>query len=257
MHVFVKQVPDLSTLEYDAASLEPRLDKATYRLGEADLVALEAAVRLREAAGGEVVVLSAGDNVNELILREALAVGADKGFYVSDPSLSRADSWVTSNVLARLSERVGRADILFCGEASSDAGNYQLGPRLSEIMGIPCVTHAVKFELMGNVARVSRSLEDRVETFECELPLIITASLELASPRLPSLLMIRAASRKPLTRVELRELGLNDNAIEPLSERLTIKALKTSRKNITLRGDPHECAVSLIEALLKEGVLMF
>ncbi len=255
IHVFVKQVPDISTLEYDPSTLAPRLEKATLRLGEADLVALEAALRIKEGWGGEVVVLSAGDAVNELVLREALAMGADRCFYVSDPRLSMADAWVTANVLSRLSKKAGGADILFCGEASSDAGNYQLGPRLSEAMGIPCITHAVSVELSGNIVRVRRSLEDRTETLESELPLIITASLELASPRLPSLLMIRAASKKPITRVDLSELGLERDLVEPLVERLSVRALKTARRNIVLEGDPLECAERLVESLVREGVL--
>ncbi|MEM0482051.1 MAG: electron transfer flavoprotein subunit beta/FixA family protein [Nitrososphaerota archaeon] len=255
MHVFVKQVPDVSTLEYDPSTLAPRLMKATLRLGEADLVALEAALRIKESRGGEVVVLSAGDGVNELVLREALAMGADRCLYISDPRLSRADAWVTANVLSRLSRKVGKADLLLCGEASSDAGNYQLGPRLSEAMGIPCVTHAVSVELVSNIARVRRVLEDRAETLESELPLIITASLELASPRLPSLLMIRAAAKKPITRVDLSELGLDKDLVEPLVERLSVRVLKTARRNIVLQGEPHECAERLVESLVREGVL--
>ncbi|MCS7146262.1 MAG: electron transfer flavoprotein subunit beta/FixA family protein [Aigarchaeota archaeon] len=255
MHVFVKQVPDVSTLEHDPSSLAPRLDRATLRLGESDIVALEAAVRIKEEFGGEVVVLSAGAELNELVLREALAAGADRCLYVSDPVLRLADSWVTSNVLSRLSKKAGDAEILFCGEASSDSGNYQLGPRLSEILSIPCVTHALKIELSGSVVRVKRALEDRVENLECDLPVIITASLELASPRLPSLLMIRAASRKPMTRVELSELGLQEDLIQPQVERLTVKLLKTSRRGVVLTGEPDACAVKLVEALEKEGVL--
>ncbi|MEM2898297.1 MAG: electron transfer flavoprotein subunit beta/FixA family protein [Nitrososphaerota archaeon] len=255
IHVFVKQVPDISTLEYDQSSLAPRLEKATQRLGEIDLVALEAAVRIKESLGGEVVVLSAGFGVSELVLREALAMGADKCFYVSDERLSRADSWVTANVLSRLSRRVGSPDLLLCGEASSDEGNYQLGPRLSEALAIPCVTHAVKVELDGNVARVRRALEDRVETLESALPLIVTASLELATPRLPSLLMIRAASRKPLTRIELSELGLSEELVKPLLERVSARILKTTRRNIVLQGEPRECAEKLVESLASEGVI--
>ncbi len=255
MHVFVKQVPDISTLEYDPSTLAPRLEKATPRLGESDLVALEAALRIKESWGGEVVVLSAGDGLNELVLREALAMGADRCFYVSDPILSRADAWVTANILSRLSKKAGGADLLLCGEASSDSGNYQLGPRLSEAMGIPCITHAVSVELDGKVVRVRRSLEDRTEILESEAPLIITASLELASPRLPSLLMIKAASKKPMTRVDISELGLEKDLLEPLVERLSVRVLKTARRNIVLDGGPLECAERLVESLVREGVL--
>lgn len=255
MHVFVKQVPDISTLEYDPSTLAPRFEKATPRLGESDLVALEAALRIKESAGGEVVVLSAGDGVNELVLREALAMGADKCFYVSDQRLAGADAWVTANVLSKLSSKVGKADLLLCGEASSDSGNHQLGPRLSEALNIPCVTHAVSIELSGGLARVRRALEDRTETFQASLPLIVTASLELASPRLPSLLMIKAASRKPIVRVALSELGLEESLVEPLVERLSVRVLKTARRNIVLEGAPLECAERLVESLVKEGVL--
>lgn len=255
MHVFVKQVPDTSTLEFDPATLEPRLEKAAMRLGEADLVALEAAVRLKEGFGGEVVVLSAGDKVNELVFREALAIGADRCFYISDPRMANADSLVTANVLARLSMNVGKPDLLLCGEASSDHGNYQLGPRLSEILGFPCITYATSLEMAGNLFRVKRALEDKIEIFECEPPLIVTASLELASPRLPSLLMIRAASRKPINRVEASSLGLVDENFDSGSERIAVKIAKTSRKNIVFSGDVGECATKLIESLTKEGVL--
>lgn len=255
IHVFVKQVPDVSTLEYDPSSLGPRLEKATLRLGEVDLVALEAAVRIKERMGGEVVVISAGERVNELVLREALAIGGDRCFYVSDPRMAQADSWVTANVLAQLSLRAGKADLLLCGEASSDQGNYQLEPRLSEILGYPCITYATQLELSGEKLRVRRNLEDKVETFECGLPAIVSASLELAAPRLPSLLMIRAASRKPITRLEISALGLSDAMLESGIVRRSVRVTKTSRKNQVLKGDTGECAVKLIESLQKEGVL--
>ncbi|GBC71546.1 Caffeyl-CoA reductase-Etf complex subunit CarD [Candidatus Calditenuaceae archaeon HR02] len=254
LHVFVKQVPDISTLEYDPSTLAPRFEKATPRLGEADLVAFEAAIRIKESWGGEVVVLSAGDGVNELVLREALAMGADRCFYVSDQRLAGADSWVTANVLSRLSRKVGKADLLLCGEASTDSGNHQLGPRLSEALNIPCVTHVVGIELSEGLVRVRRILEDRTETFETGSPLIATASLELASPRLPSLLMIKAASKKPIIKVNLAELGLDEGLLEPLVERLSVRVFKTARRNIVLEGGPLECAEKLVESLVKEGV---
>ncbi len=255
VHVFAKVVPDVAALEHDPVTLSPRLDTAPRKIGEADQVALEAGVRVKEMFGGEVVLLSAGYELSEALLREALAMGADKCFYVNDASLASADTWVTANVLAALSARAGPAQLYLCGEASSDYSNYQIGPRLAERLGFPCITHVTQLELSGDTVRAVRTLEDRVQRVEVEMPVILSVGLELAQPRLPSLLMIRAASRKPLTRVGLGELGLSADELTPRLSRISLKVAKSARRNVTLTGDPRECAAALIDHLVREGVL--
>jgi electron transfer flavoprotein beta subunit len=255
VHVFAKVVPDVSALEHDPATLEPRLDRAPRKLGDADLVALEAGIRVKEKLGGEVVVLSSGSGVSEAVLREALAMGADRCLFVDDASLDAADSWVTANILAALSRKAGAAELYICGEASSDHSNYQLGPRLAETLGLDCITHVTSLEVLRGKVTATRSLEDSLETVEAQTPIVVSVGLELAQPRLPSLLMIRAATRKPVQKVSIVDLGLGDDEVTPRVSRLSLKAIKTSRRNRVLSGDPRECALTLLKGLGDEGVL--
>lgn len=255
IHVCIKQSVDPNSLEFDPTTLEPKLEKAQSKLGDFEMNALEEAVRLKEKHGGKVTILTAGPDVKSIILREALAIGGDEAYVVSDPRLRDADSWVYANVLSALSRKAGRPDLLICGEASIDESAYQVGPRIAEELGIPSITHAVKLEVGEGRVVAERALEVGIQRIEASLPALVTVGLEINTPRLPSLLMIRAASKKPVANIKLDELGLDGDRLSPRARTISIKTSKTERRRQVIEGGPAEAAEKLISILLAEGAI--
>ncbi|MCS7143062.1 MAG: electron transfer flavoprotein subunit beta/FixA family protein [Aigarchaeota archaeon] len=255
IHVLVKQTYDPNTLEPNPKTLEPIYERAQTKLSDFDLNALEEGIRMKENFKGRVVVISAGPDVKPLLIREALAMGADEAYVVSDKRLEHADGWVYANVLASLSRTVGNADLILCGECSVDEGGYQVGPRVAEKLGLPSVTHVIRIHAEQEGLRVERDLEEGREVLDVKLPIVLTVGLEINTPRLPSLLMIRAASKKPINSVPLESLGLDENELRPRVVCASVRALKVERKRVVISGSLDEAAEKLLSELVREGLV--
>lgn len=253
--VCLKQTVDVNQVRPHPETLEPQLGQAPRKISDFDLNALEEALRIKEKHGGRVVAVCVGHDIQQLLIREALAMGADEAYVVSDPMLERADGLVTAEVLAALIRKVGRWDLILCGEASLDESAYQTGPRLAEIFNIPHITYAVRVELEDSGVKVWKAMEGGIHVVKASLPAVLAVGLEINTPRLPSLLMIRAASKKPIHEVKLSELGLSEEQLTPAVETLQVKALKVERRRITLEGEPEELAQKLAEILVQEGLV--
>ncbi|MCS7133698.1 MAG: electron transfer flavoprotein subunit beta/FixA family protein [Candidatus Caldarchaeum sp.] len=249
--VCVKQTVDVYQLKPHPETLAPQIGQAQWKNSDFDLNALEEALRIREKHGGKVYVVSAGHDVKPLLVRECLAMGADEAFVLSDPSLEKADGSATVKVLSSIIKaKIPRWDLILCGEASLDQNSYQTGPRLAEIFNVPHVSYVTKLEVGGGGIKAWRAVEDGVEVVSCNLPAVVTVGLEINTPRLPSLLMIRAAQRKPLNELKLSDVGLTSNDVMPKAETVEIKALKTERKKQKFEGKPEELAERLAELII-------
>jgi len=253
--VCLKQTVDVNQLRPHPETLEPLYSQSPPKISDFDLNALEEALRIKEKHGGKVVVVSAGPDVKPLLIREALAMGADEAYVLSDSALAQADGLVTANVLGAMIRRLERWDIILCGEASLDESAYQVGPRLAEIFGVPHITYAIKIEIENGSVRAWKAMENRVHVVKARLPAVLAVGLEINTPRLPSLLMIRAATRKPIHEVKLTELGLSDDQLTPAVATRSIKALKVERKRVVFEGEPGELAGKLTEMLIQEGLV--
>lgn len=249
--VCVKQTVDVYQLKPHPETLAPQIAQAQSKNSDFDLNALEEAVRIKEKLGGKVYVVSAGSDLKPLLVRECLAMGADEAFVLSDQSLARADGAATAKALsAIIKAKIPKWDLLLCGEASLDQNSYQTGPRLAEIFGLPHVSYVTKLEVGEGIIKAWKAVEDGVEVVSCRLPAVVTVGLEINTPRLPSLLMIRAAQKKPLNELKLKDLGLTAEDVAPKAEILEIKALKTERRRQVFEGKPDELAVKLAEIIV-------
>jgi len=253
--VLVKQTVDVSQLRPHVETLEPMLEQAQPKLSDFDLNALEEAIRIREKLGGSVKVVSAGPEVKPLLVREALAMGADEAHILADNLLTEADGYVTANVLAAMIRRLGRWDIILCGEASLDQGAYQTGPRLAEIFGVPHITYVVKAEVEAGSVKAWKAVEGEVQVVRSPMPVVLGVGLEINTPRLPSLLMIRAASKKPIHEVKLSELNLSPNHLTPAQETEWVRAQKVERRGVVLEGAPDEVAERVAQLMVQEGMV--
>ena len=230
-------------------------------LSEYDKNAVEAAVQLKEKHGGKVAVLAAltwGPVARrrreiEQVMREALAMGADEAHVIVDEKLIPGDPNSTSAALAALARKLGGFDLYIAGEASMDMLSSQVAARLAALLGLPFIGFARSITLEGNRLKAVRDLEDRLETVEAPLPLVVSVTGEANKPRIPTLIQVRRAFRKPLNRYSLGDLGVEPPARPEIT---SLNAIVVKRKNIILEGSNlEEVAEKLIDALIKEGII--
>ncbi len=180
--VCVKQVPDTA----GEVKFKPdgSLDRAAMEtiMNHDDKAGLEAALRLKEQYGAEITVVTMGLPKAEDVLREAMAMGADKAILVTDRVLGGADTWATSTTLAGAIRNL-EYDLIITGRQAIDGDTAQVGPQLSEHLGIPVISYAQKIEVEGDSVVVERQYEDRYHVVRAKMPCLITALAELNEPR--------------------------------------------------------------------------
>ncbi len=184
MVVCIKQVPMVSELPWDPATGTLQRDLAEGMMNPACRSALEAALRIREAEGGEITAITMGPPMAEEVLREAIALGADRGVLLTDRRMAGADTCVTSYTLARAIEKACPGfDLILCGFSTSDSETAQVGPQLAEELDIPGVAYVDEIALSGHTVRMQRLADNFLETLEMDLPGLVTVTTGGYAPR--------------------------------------------------------------------------
>ena len=226
--VCVKQVPDTSGKV--AVKADGTLDRASMATitNPDDLNALEAALKLKDETGCEVVVVTMGPPPAEGMLRELLARGADKAVLVSGREFGGSDTFATSQILAAAVNKigVGPEDVVFCGRQAIDGDTAQVGPQIAEKLHLPQITYAADVKKEGDTLTVKRMLEDGYMTIKVNTPCLITCIKELNTPRYMSVSGVFECYSKPVTVLDYN--ALKDH---PLIDATTI-GLKGSPTNI-------------------------
>ena len=197
--VCVKQVPDTSgKVSVNENGTLDRASMATITNPD-DLNAVEAALKLKEETGCEVVVVSMGPPPAEGMLRELLARGADKAVLVSGREFGGSDTYATSQILAAAVNKVGVGpeDIVFCGRQAIDGDTAQVGPQIAEKLNLPQVTYVADIQKEGNTLVVKRMLEDGFMKIKVQTPCLLTCIKELNEPRYMSVGGIWECYSKP------------------------------------------------------------
>lgn len=216
--VCVKQVPDP-----EAPPASFKVDTATNRMivppnippviSPFDGQAVEAALRIKDAKGGKISVISLGNNLQRDVVKKPLSMGADELFLLEDPAFEGGDSWSTAYALSQAIKKIGQFDIIFCGRQAADWDAGQVGSGIAELLGLPSVTVAKKIEVLDGKAKVERVVGDGYEVIEVSLPALITVSNELGEPRYATLKGIMAAARKQPTVWKPKDLGIDPSQI--------------------------------------------
>ena len=226
--VCVKQVPDTSGKV--AVKADGTLDRASMATitNPDDLSAVEAAIQLKEATGCEVVVVTMGPPPAEGMLRELLAMGADRAVLVSGREFGGSDTFATSQILAAAVNKIGveADDVVFCGRQAIDGDTAQVGPQIAEKLHLPQVTYAADIQMKDGSLVVKRLLEDGYMLLKVKTPCLITCVKELNTPRYMSVSGIFECYSKPMEVFDYN--ALKD---DPLIEVDTI-GLKGSPTNI-------------------------
>ena len=232
--VCVKQVPDTSGKV--AVNPDGTLDRASMQTitNPDDLNAVEAALKLKDETGCEVVVVTMGPPPAEGMLREILARGADKAVLVSGREFGGSDTYATSQILAAAINRIGveKGDIVMCGRQAIDGDTAQVGPQIAEKLGLPQVSYAANIQKDGDTLTIQRMLEDGYMTIKVKTPCLITCIKELNEPRYMSVGGIFECYSKPYEILDYE--ALKD---DPLIDATTI-GLKGSPTNILTSFTP-------------------
>ena len=213
--VCIKQVPDTK----GGVKFNPdgTLDRGAMLaiMNPDDKAGLEAALRIKEQNGAEVTVITMGLPKAEEVLREAMAMGADNGILVTDRVLGGADTWATSQTIAGALRNL-EYDLIITGRQAIDGDTAQVGPQISEHLGLPVISYAQDIKVEGDSVIVQRQYDDRYHIVKAKMPCLVTALAELNEPRYmtPGGIFdaykkdITVWGRKDLTGVEDSNLGL-------------------------------------------------
>jgi electron transfer flavoprotein beta subunit len=208
--VCIKQVPDTQEVRLDPVTHTLKREGIAAIINPFDLYALEEALRVKDSQGGRVTVLTMGPPQAEAALREALGYGADDAVLLSDKNFAGADTWATALTLARAVERLGPADLIFCGKQAIDGDTAQVGPMLATILDIPYAAWARKLTFGADgTLQVERFLDHGYDAVEVRLPALITVVKEINEPRVPSFKAKLRAKKDPVPVWGLAELDLS------------------------------------------------
>ena len=198
--VSIKQVPDTSGKV--AVNPDGTLNRASMQTitNPDDMNALEAALKLKDATGCKVIVVTMGPAPAAGMLRELMAMGADEGVLVSAREFGGSDTYATSQILAAAISTIGVEDddIVMCGRQAIDGDTAQVGPQIAEKLHLPQVSYAAEIKVEGKTVTVKRLLEDGYMTIKVQTPCLITCVKELNTARYMSVGGIMECYQKPL-----------------------------------------------------------
>jgi electron transfer flavoprotein beta subunit len=211
--VLVKQVPD-SGSERKMNSADNTVDRAAADnvVNEIDEYAIEEALVVKEAHGGEVTVLTVGPDSATDAIRKALSMGADKAVHVSDEAIHGSDAVQISAVLAAALGQL-EYDIVICGAEATDSQMSVMPALLAERLGLPQLSGARKLTVDGGVATIERQTDGGYWAVEAPLPAIVSTWDTINEPRYPSFKGIMAAKKKPVETKTLADLGVDGSAV--------------------------------------------
>ncbi len=223
-----------------------------------DLFALEMAVQLKKEHSGSITVMTMGPKISEEVLREALAMGADRAILLSDPRFAASDTLATSYVLGMGIRKIGPFDLILCGMRTTDSDTAQVGPQLAEELDLPHVTGVEKLQRMKNLFRVERVSDGFREILEVSGPALFTIASK-GIVHLPSLVEIQEAFIKyPIESWSLEDLNADPAKVGMAGSGTWVERLIpiAPQKSCTfIAGDTRQQAKSLLSKLMEKNLL--
>jgi electron transfer flavoprotein beta subunit len=241
--VCVSHVPDTTTrvlVGPDGKSMDPAGVK--FILNPYDEFAVEEALRLRDKHKGEVTVISAGPVAVKDAIRQALAMGADKGILVTG---AKNDSFEVAQMLAEAIKPLA-PDLILLGKQSIDFDGMEIAPMLSEMLGLPAATVVVSLNIEGGTATVEKEIEGGREVIQLTMPCIVAAQKGLNDPRYPSLPNIMKAKQKPIQEIQATPGAARTEVIQMTKAEKT-RAHKILKSDSDAGGSARELARLLHE----------
>jgi electron transfer flavoprotein beta subunit len=253
--VFVKRVPDTESkirIQHETRSVVE--DGLNFVISPYDEFAVEEALRLREAKGGTVRVVSVGRDEAATVLRKCLAMGADEAALVKDDAPETYDGLRTARIIARAVERkFGGADLLLFGKQAVGSDGSQVPSMVAEMLGLPQANVVTKLEIEDGAGTALREVEGGMEKIVFSLPAVVSAQKGLNEPRYETLKGIMAAKKKEIPVITVEELGLGAEELEPKVAITGMEVPPQRQAGKILQGDPTETARELVALLHNEA----
>ncbi|MBN2438259.1 MAG: electron transfer flavoprotein subunit beta/FixA family protein [Deltaproteobacteria bacterium] len=225
-------------------------------MNPSDEYAVEEGIRLKEKYGGQVTVVTVGDDAAVKSLQQALAMGADHAVLVSDSRLKMSDS---HGIAAALSRVLGRMeyDIILCGRLSVDGANAEVPGRLAERLDLPQVSLVSKLQVTAEgKVDARRDIEGGVEIVETHLPAVITVQKGINEVRYPSLRLTMQARKMPIRKLGLDDLELTPEDVAPLGRIEGYIFPPPRKQGRTLTGPLPEIIPEVIRFLYEEQKIL-
>jgi electron transfer flavoprotein beta subunit len=224
-----------------------------------DKHALEAGLQIKDACGAEVVLLSMAPPFVVPVVREALAMGADRAVLLSDPVFAGSDTLATARVLAEGVRRIGAFDLICCGNYTVDGSTAQVPSQIAELLGIPNVMHVSRMAYHpGKALHITREIERGYTRLEGEPPLLLSFIKEANKPRYVSFLEMLEAEKREIAEWSNQDLGVEERLIglggSP-TKMADLLLRKKKREGLRLEGSPEEIAQQLADKMYQLGIL--
>ena len=251
--VCIKQVPNTTEIKIDPVTNTLKRDGVPSIINPDDKAAIEAALQLKDANGAQVTVISMGPPQAEKALREALAMGADEAFLITDRAFGGSDTLATSTIIAAAIEKLG-CDVVFCGRQAIDGDTAQVGPQIAEHLGIPQITYAagLSYNESTGVLTVKRQFEDRYQILEVSGKCLVTMLSTMVKPRYMNVWDIVSQDEKEVGKITNEDLQLTKEVCGLSGSPTKVKGSFTKQLDRTVETvelTPDEAAKTILAAL--------
>lgn len=260
--VCIKPVPDpkhWAKITLDPATKTLRREGIPSVINPADKHAIEEALRIKEKHSGHVTVVSMAPPMAIDNLREAIAIGADDAFLLSDPSFAGADTWATAYVLATAIRKLGEFNLVLCGNQSLDGSTGQVGPEVAEFLGVPHVTNVKKIDFIdGRLVRVESAIEHGHILIEVQTPVVLAVIREINTPRHIPLIRISEAMQQEIKIWTIKDLDVDRDMVGLSGSPTQVADMfmpEIKRRGEILEGEPEDIVKLLVEKLCQLGVM--
>lgn len=255
----IKYSLDVAEIKVDPATKALRLAGVPEKIGNIDKNVVEAAVKLKESAGGTVLALTLGPAAAKDAFKDVLAMGVDEAYLIEDPLNGGAEPLAAVQMLEAAVRKLGPFDLILTGFASDDGYTYQVGPRLAERLGLPLVSYVRKLGVEGETLTADRELDEWVETVQAPLPALVSVAEEAFPPRRTTLMDAIKAKKKPVHIWSAEaDLGLASADLEACAQTQSteqVGVVVLRKGQVWKTGAMTELADRLIDTLLAENVV--
>lgn len=209
--VCIKQTPDVEKVKFNSETRTLLRAEVENIMNPYDEQALEVALEMKDQEGAKVTVISMGLPQANDVLKQALAMGADEAYLITDRALAGSDTFATSLTLANAINKIGGADLVLCGKQAVDGDTAQVGPEIAEMLGMPQITGALHVEYKDEKFFVNREDENCAYTMACPAPLLITVITANKEPRFASIKGKMKARKAVIPTLTAADLGMDES----------------------------------------------
>ena len=241
--VLIKQVPEIALIKVNESANEVVMPQGPGTVNPFDEYAIEEALRLRDAHGGKVTVLSVGTERTESAIRSCLALGVDDAVLLTDDSFTGSDPQAIGKILAAGLKKIGEYDLVLAGKQAIDSDSAQVPGAVAAQLDLPQAMFVKKFESVADgTATVFRTTEEGYDVIELTLPAVVSVVKEINEPRLPSLKGKMAAKKKEIIKYSASDLGLDGSGIgaNSLSKQVSVSTPPPRSKGEMITGETPE-----------------